>query len=312
MRPLAFRFVVTGNAERLDRLVADFTGRGRRTVKDWLRAGIVRLDGRVATGSEIPLAGSEVVVEDGSDDVAAATNSAAWRPVVETDAWIAVAKPAGLHCVRGRTAGSLAELVQERYGDLTLVGDVADDGGLVHRIDRDTSGLVIVARQRRTWQRLRAAFGAGRTRKQYLALVAGSLDRTRDIELPLARRGSRMAVAGRHDDALEARTHVEPLEGCEDWSLVLATMTTGAMHQVRVHLAAAGLPLIGDTVYGGPLLGGSARRGQHLHAMRVEIDEEIDVSVGPPEDFLAAYAALRRAPDRALLRGADAAPTSSF
>jgi 23S rRNA pseudouridine1911/1915/1917 synthase len=312
MRPLAFRFVVTGSEERLDRLVADAAGRGRRTVKEWLKAGLVRLDGRVASGSEIPLAGSEVVVEDDRGDVAAARATDPWRSVVETEAWIAVAKPAGLHCVRGRTAGSLAELVQERYGDLTVVGDLPEDGGLVHRIDRDTSGLVIVARQHRAWKRLRAAFRAGRTRKHYLALVTGSFDRARDIDLPLARRGAKMAVAGRHDDALEARTEVEPLDGGEDWSLVLAVMTTGAMHQVRVHLAAIGHTLIGDAVYGGPLLRGCARSGQLLHAMRVEIDDEIDVSVGPPEDFLTAYAQLRRAPGHVLPGGADATTTSSF
>jgi 23S rRNA pseudouridine1911/1915/1917 synthase len=310
MRP--FRFVVTGTDERLDRLVADATGRGRRAVKEWLKAGIVRLDGHVASGSEIPRSGSEVVVEDDGPDVAAATAAHAWWPVVETERFVAVAKPAGLHCVRGRTPGSLAELVQQRYGDLTLVGDVPEEAGLVHRIDRDTSGLVVVARQRTAWRELRSAFRAGRTRKRYLALACGLLDRARDIDLPLARRGAKMAVAGRHDDALDARTYVEPLESGENWTLVLATMTTGAMHQVRVHLAAIGHPLLGDTVYAGPLLRGCARSGQLLHAMRVEIDDEIDVSVGPPEDFLAAYAQLRRAEGLARPGPAwDVAPTSS-
>jgi 23S rRNA pseudouridine1911/1915/1917 synthase len=308
----AFHFVVTGTGERLDRLVADATGRGRRAVKEWLRAGIVRLDGHVATGSEIPRAGSEVVVENNGGDVAAATAAWSWRPVVETERFVAVAKPAGVHCVRGRTAGSLAELVQERYGDLTLVSDSPDEAGLVHRIDRDTSGLVIVARQRAAWRQLRSAFRAGRTRKHYLALASGSLGRARDIDLPLARRGNRMAVARRHDDALEAYTEVEPLDGGEDWSLVLATMTTGAMHQIRVHLAAIGHPLVGDTTYAGPVLRGCARSGQLLHATRVEIDDEIDVSLGPPEDFLAAYAQLRRAEAGELLRPASNEAPISF
>jgi 23S rRNA pseudouridine1911/1915/1917 synthase len=310
MRP--FHFVVTGTGERLDRLVADATGRGRRAVKEWLRAGIVRVDGHVATGAEIPRAGSEVVVENDVRDVAAPTAASAWRPVLETERFVAVAKPAGLHCVRGRTAGSLAELVQQRYGDLTMVGDSPEEAGLVHRIDRDTSGLVIVARQRAAWRQLRSAFRAGRTRKRYLALASGSVGRARDIDLPLARRGARMAVAGRHDDALEAYTEVEPLDGGENWSLVLATMTTGVMHQIRVHLAAIGHPLLGDTAYDGPVLHGCARSGQLLHAARVEIDDEIDVSLGPPEDFLAAYAQLRRAGGRELLRPAsDEALTSS-
>lgn len=306
MRPPAIRFVVTENHERLDRLVADATGCGRRTVREWLRAGAVRLDGRVASGSDVPAAGSEVVIEsDGQpltearDDESASTARAEWRPIAETERFVAVAKPAGLHCVRGRTPGSLAELVQQRYGDLTSVGDDPAEAGLVHRIDRDTSGVVVLARTRSAWLQLRAAFRAGRTRKSYLALVAGCLASAREIDLPLARRGARMAPAGRHDDALEARTLVEPLDGGDDWTLVLATMATGAMHQVRVHLAAIGHPLFGDATYAGPALRSPVpqprtRDGQLLHAMRVEIDGAVDVSIGPPEDFLTAYALLRR------------------
>lgn len=293
MRPAAFRFVVTDSAERVDRLVADATGRGRRAVKEWLKAGIVRVDGRIAKGSEIPMAGSEIVVEDVDADVAPAT--ADWRVVVETKRFVAVDKPAGLHCVRGRSAGSLAELVRHRFGDLGPVGDDPAEAGLVHRIDRDTSGLVIVALDRNTWLRLRAAFREGRTRKHYLAIVSGSMDRAREIDLPLARRGARMSVAGRHDEALAARTQVEPLDGGDGWSLVLATMSTGAMHQVRVHLSSIGHALVGDTAYGGVPLPGCSRSGQLLHAMRVQIDDDVDVSVGPPGDFLAAYAQLRRA-----------------
>jgi 23S rRNA pseudouridine1911/1915/1917 synthase len=307
MRPPAIRFVVTDNHERLDRLIADATGSGRRAVREWLRAGAVRLDGRVASGSDAATAGSEVVIEAGSlvvaedrdDDGSASTVRADWRPIVETEGYLVVAKPAGLHCVRGRTPGSLAELVQERYGDLTSVGDDAAEAGLVHRIDRDTSGVVVIARTRSVWLQLRAAFRAGRTRKSYLALVAGALASAREIDLPLARRGVRMAPAGRHDVALEAETRVEPLEGGDDWTLVRATMTTGAMHQVRVHLAAIGHPLFGDATYDGPALHGYAgrprmREGQLLHAMRVEIDGTVDVSAGPPEDFLAACALLRQ------------------
>ncbi len=294
MHPASFRFVATGTGERLDRLVADATGRGRRAVREWLRAGAILIDGHVARGSDVPRAGSEVVVLDTERAVAEATPPAEWRPLVETKHLVAVAKPAGLHCVRGRSAGSLAEVVQQRYGDLTPVSDLPADAGLVHRIDRDTSGVVVVARDRATWRRLRAAFSEGRTRKRYLALVAGQLGESREIDLPLARRGARMTTAGPHDDALEATTHVAALETGRDWSLVLATMSTGAMHQVRVHLAAIGHPLVGDTTYGGPALSGCGRSGQLLHACRVEIAGEIDVSAGPPEDFLAAYARLRR------------------
>jgi 23S rRNA pseudouridine1911/1915/1917 synthase len=294
MRPKAFRFVVTETGERLDRLVADAAGCGRRTVRRWVAEGRVRVNGHFAAAADIPAVGSEVLVEDQDPPAAMEAVPGPLAVVFENERFAVVAKPAGLHCERGRSPGTLADLVEARYGDLSQAGDRGEEAGLVHRIDRDTSGAVVVARDRATWLRLRRAFSSGRTRKRYLALASGRLAFPRVLDAPLARRGAHMTVAGRYDDALEAVTDVEPLECGNDWTLVLATMTTGAMHQIRVHLASIGHPLFGDSTYDGPPLAGSARSGQHLHALRVEIAGEMDVSVPPPEDFLAAYAMLRR------------------
>jgi 23S rRNA pseudouridine1911/1915/1917 synthase len=293
MSDAAFRFVVPSTGERLDRLVADATGRGRRIVKQWLLAGNVRVDGRIAGASDTPEAGSEVVVESEDAELRSAAPPLLCV-LVEDEHRLVVAKPAGVHCERGKSAGSVAELLEQRYGDLSWIGDRAEEAGLVHRIDRDTSGVVVVARDRSTYQRLRRAFRSGATRKQYLALAAGRLECAIDVDLPISRRAARMVPASRPGDGMPARTTLEPLECGADWTLVLATMCTGVMHQVRVHLAAVGHPLIGDTRYGGPQLPGSSRRGQLLHAMRVQAGDEIDVSVGPPSDFLEAYARLKR------------------
>src|SRR5688572_16804736 len=187
MRPAAIRFVVTGNGERLDRLVADATGRGRRAVREMLRSGSVKVNGRIAAASDVPSPGSEVEVDDPAPEVATATSQwasqAAWRVVVERERFVVAMKPAGVHCERGKTPGSLAELVEERYGSLARVGDRPEEGGLVHRIDRDTSGVVVIARDRDAWLRLRRAFSEGRTRKQYLALASGRLGKERTIDL---------------------------------------------------------------------------------------------------------------------------------
>lgn len=293
MSAAVFRFLVPSAGERLDRLVADATGRGRRTVKHWLQAGNVRVNGHVASASDKPEAGSEVVVTEAPLEQPDAP-PLALVVVLETDRLLVVAKPAGLHCERGKSNGSVAELLEQRYGDLSWIGDRSEEAGLVHRIDRDTSGAVVVARDRPTYQRLRGAFRSGATRKQYLALAAGRLDRAVDVDLPITRHGTRMAPAARHAIGMPARTTLEPLDGDSDWTLVLATMSTGVMHQVRVHLAAVGNPLIGDSRYGGPMLGGCTRNGQLLHAMRVQVGDEIDVTVGPPQDFLQAYARLKR------------------
>ncbi|MFN2404275.1 MAG: RluA family pseudouridine synthase [Candidatus Binatia bacterium] len=283
--------MVAGGGLRLDRLVANATGRGRRTVRRWIDNGLVRVNGRLAGAAETPGAGSEVLVSaDESPGLEAGLN----LTILHQDAdWLVVAKPAGLHCERGKSPGSVAELLDARFGDLSRIGDRPEESGLVHRIDRDTSGVLLVARNRPAYLRLRTAFGRGEARKQYLALLAGRLGGGRDVDIPLARRAGRMIPAGAHDQATYVRTRFESLEAGDGWTLVLATMRTGAMHQVRVHAASIGHPLFGDVLYGGPLLAGSARSGQLLHALRVRVGGEIDVSVGPPSDFLAALAALR-------------------
>ncbi len=293
MSPGGFRFIVPRPGERVDRLVADATGRGRRAVRQWLEAGCVRVDGRIARASDSPPSGSQILVEDLS---APQDPGPSWtlRIVAHNEHRIVVAKPAGLHCERGKSAGSVAELLEQAYGDLSQVGARAAEAGLVHRIDRDTSGVVIAAREAGEYRRLREAFRSGATLKHYLALAAGRLGGARQIDLALARRGDRMIVAGRHDDALPARTGLELLDGGDDWSLVLASMSTGVTHQVRVHMAAAGHPLLGDSLYGGPSLPGSQRSGHLLHALRVQVAGDVDVTVGPPEDFLKAYASLSR------------------
>lgn len=292
------RFLVPEGGHRLDRLVADASGLGRRAVREWFRRGDVRIDGRRARPSDLPSARSEVVVLDRADappsDSAPGGAPGVLRTVVETPEFLVVAKPAGLHCERGRSEANLVDLLEETWGDLLRVGNRPAEGGLVHRIDQDTSGLVVVARHRAAYLRLREAFGHGRTRKQYLALAAGRLDRPVDVDLPLRRLATRVTPAvGRHD-ALSARTTLEPLERSDSWTLVLATMRTGVTHQVRAHLAALGHPLIGDETYGGPVLAGASRRGQLLHALRVQIADEVDASAGPPEDFLKDYARLKR------------------
>jgi 23S rRNA pseudouridine1911/1915/1917 synthase len=251
------------------------------------------VDGRVASAADTPAAGSEIVVED--ETPAPSTGARpALQVVIEDDRRVVVFKPAGLHCERGKSAGNIADLLEQRYGDLSRVGDRPEEAGLVHRIDRDTSGVVIAALDRREYRRLRQLFRSGAATKHYLALAAGRLRKPVEIDLALTRRAGRMVPAGRHEEGRPALTRFEPLDGAADWSLVLATMRTGVMHQVRVHMAAAGHPLFGDSLYGGPALAGCPRHGQLLHALRIEAGGDIDVTVGPPEDFLAAYARLRR------------------
>ena len=288
--------IVPRGGGRIDRLICDETGFGRRIVKRWLREGRVRVAGHLVTGSEIVAAGDRVEIERPDPDAGSHPGEPP-RVLVENEQLVVVAKPAGMHSERGRSPGSVAEFLERRYGDLSDVGERASEAGLVHRLDRDTSGVLVAARTPAGYRRLRRAFSLGHVHKEYIALAHGRVAAPLVVDEPLAQRGDHVVVARRGDDGLPARTVIAPLEGGPDWSLVHAAMSTGVMHQVRAHLAAAGHPLVGDPLYGGRGDGPAARCGQWLHALRIRIDGEIDVTVGPPEDFVRAYAALRRRSD---------------
>ena len=162
----------------------------------------------------------------------------------------------------------------------------------MQRLDRDTSGVLLAAASDEHYRTARALIAERRLEKWYLALVAGELHAPRRIDIALARRHSRVVAARRHDRPLPAQTAVRPVEvGC-GWSLVEAYSCSGAPHQVRVHLSLIGHPLIGDRTYGGPPA--VAREGHLLHAMRVRLADFADVSAPVPEDFLTAYARLKR------------------
>lgn len=288
------RFVASASGLRLDRFVADAAQCGRRRAADWIRSGRVRVDDRIAASATLLASGQVVTIEIASNTPRDRDDR--WselRVLVEDEDTVVMAKPAGLHCERGRSPHSVAEALQARYGAATMVGDRAEEGGLVHRLDWQTSGVLMAARRRDRYRALRDAFARSEVEKTYLALVVGPVERSLAIAAPLARRKGRMVPARGRDRALEASTEIEPLESGPRWSLVQARTRTGVMHQVRVHLAAAGCPIVGDQTYGGGAAPAGGRRGQLLHAFRVRVTDDLDVTAPPPPDFLEALAFLR-------------------
>lgn len=292
MQQPPLRIAVRSGGSRGDRLVADATGAGRRAVRRWFEAGLVRLGDRALAASEALAPGDEVTVWPEAEGGSAGVGGIVI--LQEGPRHVVLAKPAGLHSERGRSGGCVADFLEERYGDRSAVGDRPAEGGLAHRLDRDTSGVLVAARDRDEYLRLRRAFAEGKAGKQYLALVSGRLEEPTAVDTPLAGRGPRMAAAGPRDRALPATTLVAPLEAGSGWSLVLVTMATGVRHQIRAHLAIAGHPLVGDGLYGGPALPGARRNGHLLHALRLTVGPDIDVTAPVPGDFLQALALVRR------------------
>jgi 23S rRNA pseudouridine1911/1915/1917 synthase len=207
---------------------------------------------------------------------------------------IVVDKPPGLvvHPARGHREDTLAQLLAPQLAGGASGWDT-DRPGIVHRLDRDTSGLLVVARTQEVLRLLQRALAARKVEREYLALVEGRPPaRTGTIEAPIGRDPrvrTRMAVDGA--GAREARTHFTLERALPDASLLRLRLDTGRTHQIRVHLQAIGHPLCGDPEYGTPGRFGLER--QFLHATRLAFDhpvtgEPIDVRSPLPADLQAA------------------------
>jgi len=203
--------------------------------------------------------------------------------VHQDDALAVIDKPAGL-VVHGAPSHSGTTLVDE-LGDLLGGGEDPTRPGIVHRLDKDTSGLMVVARNDEAMRALQAQIQAREVKRVYLALADGRLSsRTGTIDAPIgraSRQRTRMAVSGAA--SREARTHFEVIELLGRETYVEARLETGRTHQIRAHFAAIGHPLLGDDTYGGPRRHGIER--QFLHAHRLEFTHPVS---GEPMKFASA------------------------
>jgi len=216
----------------------------------------------------------------------------------EDEHLLVVDKPAGLvvHPARGHREGTLSQLLTDTVGG--VAGGDPDRPGIVHRLDRDTSGLLVVARGEETHRLLQEALRKRLIEREYLALVEGLPPaRTGTIEAPIGRHPrirTRMAVGG--TASREARTHFTLERSLPGVSLLRLRLDTGRTHQIRVHLQAIGHPVCGDPEYGTggrePSLGLTR---QFLHATRLAFPhpitgEQVEVDSPLPEDLLEALA----------------------
>jgi len=219
-----------------------------------------------------------------------------FKVAYEDEHLLVVDKGPGLvvHPSRGHAEGTLAQLL----ADSARGGD-PERAGIVHRLDRDTSGLLVVARSQDAHRRLRAALTRRLIEREYLALVQGRPPaRAGTIEAPVGRdprARTRMSVGGAR--AREARTHFTLEAAYQGCSLLRLRLDTGRTHQIRVHLRAVGLPVCGDPVYG--VAGVLGLERQFLHATRIAFDHpvtgaRIDVSSPLPADLRRALARAER------------------
>lgn len=267
--------IVEDGGARLETFVhAALPRLSRRLVRRVIAEGAVRVNGRPADKGHRLRRGDRVTVP--ALPARPVAEPALALPVVHEDgSLVAVDKPGGMpgHALDPRERGTAAGFLLARYPEMAEVGDPLAPG-LVHRLDTGTSGLLLAARTREAWTAVRAALAARRIEKQYLAIVAGRFPRAvRLVDVPLAhdpRDRRRMTAAPPGARAWAAETRLEGLGTADDRSLVRACIRTGVTHQVRVHLALVGHPVLGDVRYGAPP--GPFADGRHaLHATRIAL-----------------------------------------
>jgi len=196
----------------------------------------------------------------------------------EDEAILALDKPAGLatHGFSGRFTETLANFLSARYPSLMSVGKNRWEPGLVHRLDKNTSGVVLVAKNQEAYDDLRAQFRAGEIQKCYWALGWGRVRKQGAVELPLAHnpkdKRKMSAVEERHSRYKKiwpALTRYRRLNFNSGMSFVEVQMNSGVTHQIRVHLAAVGHPLVADDLYGAGKKSPFRLKRHFLHAIKV-------------------------------------------
>ncbi len=264
-----------GSRARAQRLVAD----GRVTVD-----GEAAPKRRVLAGGELVRVEDEPAGEPGHVPV----RSTALAIPFQDEHLLVVDKPPGLvvHPARGNREGTLAQLL----AGVARGGEDATRPGIVHRLDRDTSGLLVVAKTEAAHRALRAALRERRVTREYLALVEGRPPaRTGTIDAPLGRdRRVRTRVSTETGEPREARTHFELERALAASTLLRVSLETGRTHQIRAHFLAIGHPVAGDADYGTPGLYGLER--QFLHAARLAFDhpatgEAVEITSPLPDDL---------------------------
>ena len=293
----------SARGQRLDRFLASAdTGLSRARIQALIDAGLVTVAGAPAHKA-LKLKGGEPIAWEVPEPVEAqlVAEDLPLEVIFQDKDLLVVNKAAGMvvHPGAGHSGGTLANAVLHAVKDLKGVGGALRPG-LVHRLDKDTSGLLVIAKHDAALLALQAAFKARDVEKTYLALVAGTLK---------SPRGTFRTLYGRHPRARQkfsskvksgkpAVTHYERLEQFARAALVRVQLETGRTHQIRVHFSDAGHPLLADATYGGARAGQGVIERQALHAFRLGFPhprsgKHLTFEAAPPRDFALALKSLR-------------------
>ncbi|MER1967035.1 RluA family pseudouridine synthase [Castellaniella sp. GW247-6E4] len=301
--PEEFELPFTALADRLDKVLARLMPQHSRSrLQAWIDEGHVRINGQAARVRAKAGPGDRIQVwpQPAPEAMAFIAEAVEFRVVGEGADWIVIDKPAGLvtHPGAGNWHGTLLNGLLHRYPELARVARA----GIVHRLDKDTSGLLVVARNEIAQTHLVRQLQARSVKREYLALVHGWPDPEGTVDLAIGR-DARVPVrmSAQHPIAPKpAVTHYRTLgrghAGPAPVAEMACRLETGRTHQIRVHMASLRHPLLGDTVYGGAALAGAARQMLHARALSFQdpaSGEWLAFEACAPADFMAVRAAIQ-------------------
>lgn len=285
-----------GGGQRIDLFVKDALKLSRAAVKALFDDGRVRVKGRIVKKGVMVEPGQVVEVELPSLEKGAVADASIALEVLHEDASLVfVNKPSHMpsHPLRPGEVGTVANALIARYPEVAAASEDSREGGLCHRLDVETSGVLLAARTKEAWQKMREAFSRhGDVDKRYWAAVSGPMADEGEIDLPLRhhpRHDDRVEPAAEGGEgAREAKSEFKVLARAGEYSLVEMRIFTGVLHQVRAHLAAIGAPLLGDELYGGRSVEGLDRFFLHARSLAVKHPvngETVTVQAPLPEEL---------------------------
>ena len=281
-------------SDRLDKVLTAELGISRSTVQSWLKADLVKVNGEFVKSNYKAQNGDVVtILKKEEEQVTIQPENIPLDIVYEDDVLIVVNKPSGMvvHPSKGHYSGTLVNALL--YHSNSLSDSTSEEiyrPGLVHRIDKDTSGLLVIAKNNDVHQKLAQQIAENKMNREYIAIVDGHFaHETGVIDAPLSRHQTNRLKRVVEKGGKHAVTHFEVLDSFADYSLVSCRLETGRTHQIRAHMEFIKHPILNDPLYH-PKGKNASEFGQYLHARTLSFThpvsgEVLNFQVEPPKEF---------------------------
>ena len=280
--------------ERLDKVLTGELGLSRTTIQSWLKAGLISVNGEVVKSNYKAQSGDEVtILQKEEETITIQPENIPLDIVFEDDSLIVVNKPSGMvvHPSKGHYSGTLVNALL--YHSNSLSDSTSEEiyrPGLVHRIDKDTSGLLVIAKNNDVHQKLAEQIAENKRSREYIAIVDGHFaHETGVVDAPLSRHQTNRLKRVVEKGGKNAITHFEVLDSFSNYSLVSCRLETGRTHQIRAHMEFIKHPIVNDPLYH-PKGKKATEFGQFLHARTLSFThpltgETLNFQVEPPKEF---------------------------